>query len=48
VPDSWLVDEPAFDNPTAYRQAYIDYLQHRLRVRAAFVQEAVRAHTAHV
>jgi len=48
VPDSWLVDEPAFDSPAAYRQAYIDYLQHRLRVRAAFVQEAVRAHTAHV
>ncbi|MDX3934313.1 HipA family kinase [Stenotrophomonas sp.] len=48
VPDSWLVDEPAFDSPTAYRQAYIDYLQHRLRVRAAFVQEAVRAHTAHL
>jgi hypothetical protein len=48
VPDSWLVDEPAFDNPAAYRQAYIDYLKCRLLARAAFVQEAVRAHAAHV
>ena len=48
VPDSWLVDEPAFDTPTAYRQAYIDYLKRRLQVRAVFVQEAVRAHAAYV
>ena len=48
VPDSWLVDEPAFDSPEAYRQGYIDYLKCRLQARAAFVQEAVRAHAAHV
>lgn len=48
VPDSWLVDEPFFDSPAAYRQGYIDYLKRRLRARAAFVQEAVRAHAAHV
>jgi len=48
VPDSWLVDEPAFDSPAAYRQAYVDYLKCRLQARAAFVQEAVRAHAAHV
>lgn len=48
VPDSWLVDEPFFDGPEAYRQGYIDYLKRRLRARAAFVQEAVRAHAAHV
>jgi hypothetical protein len=48
VPDRWLVDEPAFDSPAAYRQGYIDYLKCRLQARAAFVQEALRAHTAHV
>ena len=48
VPDSWLVDEPFFDSPAAYRQGYIDYLKRRLRARAAFVQEAIRAHAAHV
>jgi len=48
VPDGWLVDEPAFDSPAQYRQAYIDYLKRRLQVRAVFVQEAVRAHAAHV
>uniref|UniRef100_A0A914YI33 Uncharacterized protein n=1 Tax=Panagrolaimus superbus TaxID=310955 RepID=A0A914YI33_9BILA len=48
VPDSWLVNEPAFDSPQAYRQGYIDYLKHRLKVRAVFVQEAIRAHAAHV
>lgn len=48
VPDAWLVDEPLFDSPVAYRQAYIDYLKCRLRTRAAFVQEAARAHAAHV
>jgi hypothetical protein len=48
VPDAWLVGEPAFATPAAYRQAYVDYFIHRLRVRAAFVQEAVRAHAAYV
>lgn len=48
VPDDWLVDEPAFDSPAAYRQAYVEYLTHRLQVRAVFVQEAARAHAAHV
>lgn len=48
VPDAWLVGEPGFETPAAYRQAYIDYFIHRLRVRAAFVQEAVRAHAAYV
>ncbi len=48
VPDAWLVNEPAFPTPAMYRQAYVDYFNHRLRVRAAFVQEAIRAHAAHV
>lgn len=48
VPDAWLIGEPAFDTPEAYRQAYIDYLKRRLQVRGVFVQEAVRAHAAHV
>ena len=48
VPDSWLLGEPAFDTPEAYRQAYVTYLKRRLRIRDVFVQEAVRAHAAHV
>lgn len=48
IPESWLQGEPAFDTPMQYRQAYADYLKQRMRGRAAFVQEAIRAHAAHV
>jgi len=48
IPDSWLQGEPAFADSHAYRQAYADYLKRRLQLRAAFVQEAIRAHAAHV
>jgi hypothetical protein len=48
VPESWLRGEPAFADVTAHRHAYIDYLKRRRDARAAFVQEAIGAHAAHV
>jgi hypothetical protein len=48
VPESWLQGEPAFADVTAHRRAYIDYLKRRRDARAAFVQEAIGAHAAHV
>ncbi len=48
VPDGWLLGEPAFETPAAARQAYVDYFTQRLRLRMAFVEEAVRAHAAYV
>jgi hypothetical protein len=48
IPDSWLQNEPAFTDSDAYRNAYSSYLKQRLQLRDAFVQEAIRAHTAHL
>ena len=48
IPDSWLQSEPAFADATAYRSAYASYLRRRLQLRGAFVQEAIRAHAAHL
>jgi hypothetical protein len=43
LPDAWLGEDPP-----ALRAAYIDYFQRRLASPRAFVQEAIRAHAAHV
>lgn len=43
LPDAWLGEEPA-----ATRAAYVDYFQRRLASPRAFVEEAARAHAAHV
>ncbi|MGE8288618.1 MAG: HipA family kinase [Stenotrophomonas sp.] len=48
IPDAWLQGEPAFADAASYRKAYADYLKRRLQLRNAFVQEAIRAHAAHV
>ncbi|WP_313250979.1 HipA family kinase [Stenotrophomonas sp.] len=48
IPDVWLQGEPAFADAASYRKAYADYLKRRLQLRDAFVQEAIRAHAAHV
>lgn len=48
IPDSWLQNELAFADATAYRSAYASYLKRRLQLREAFVQEAIRAHAAHL
>lgn len=43
VPDAWLDHPDAFAGAQAQRAAYVDWLLARLRQRAAFEQEAVRA-----
>ena len=48
VPDSWLAGEPAFADVAQHRRAYVDYFCRRLAQRAAFVEEAIRAHSSHV
>lgn len=48
VPDRWLTDEPLFSGPAAQRRAYADYFVRRLQAPRAFVEEAVRAHAAHL
>ncbi|MNV39077.1 hypothetical protein D3C71_1306430 [compost metagenome] len=48
IPESWLQNEPAFADADAYRLAYSSYLKRRLQLREAFVQEAIRAHAAHL
>ncbi len=48
VPDGWLVDTPLFSGPAAQRRAYVDYFVCRLQAPRAFLEEALRAHAAHV
>ena len=48
VPDAWLTDQPTFSGPAAQRRAYVDYFVRRLQAPRAFVEEAARAHAAHV
>ncbi|MET0333357.1 MAG: HipA family kinase [Rhizobacter sp.] len=49
VPDTWLDhDSSLFSGPAAQRRAYVDYFMHRLQAPRAFVEEAARAHAAHV
>ncbi len=48
IPDSWLEDEPSFASKAAHRDAYLQYLTHRLAAPRAFFEEARRARSAHV
>ena len=43
VPDDWLLGGDAFGSPQHQRDAYTSYLQQRLALPHAFVQEAIRA-----
>ena len=43
LPDDWLPPEQKFDSSRALRQAYVDYLVHRMEVSQIFVEEAIRA-----
>lgn len=43
VPDAWLQGADAFGTPARQRAAYLDYLQLRLALPHAFVEEAERA-----
>jgi hypothetical protein len=48
IPESWLAGEPAFADPGAHRAAYLAVLSSRLQAPRAFVEEALRARSAHV
>ncbi len=48
IPDEWLPDDPGFDGKDAQREAYLDYFIARLRSSEIFVEEAIRARTAHL
>lgn len=55
IPDDWLPDDPVFvgdgddsDAKERQRAAYAAFLSRRLEPPRAFVEEAVRAHAAHV
>jgi hypothetical protein len=48
IPESWLAGEPAFADSAAHRAAYVEVLSSRLQSPRAFVEEALRARSAHV
>lgn len=48
IPGSWLPDDQGFASQTAQREAYLNYFRVRMQSSAMFVQEAIRARTAHV
>lgn len=48
VPDAWLGGEPSFASLDEHRAAYVAVLSRRLQSPRAFVQEALRARSAHV
>ena len=47
IPDAWLEGDTAFP-PAAQRAAYREYFCRRLDAPRSFVEEAVRARSAHV
>ena len=48
VPETWLLADPAFEDATAHRRVYIDYLLRRLDAPRTFLEEALRARAASV
>lgn len=48
IPESWLGGEPAFSSLAEHRAAYVEVLTRRLQSPRAFVEEALRARSAHV
>lgn len=43
VPESWLTDEPGFSDAGEHRRAYADYLNRRVALPRAFLEEAIHA-----
>lgn len=43
IPDSWLMQDATFNQAAEYRHAYREYLQKRLTMPQAFIEEAIRA-----
>jgi hypothetical protein len=48
VPEAWLLPDPVFPDTASQRRAYVDHLVQRLAQRHVFVEEALRARTAHL
>ena len=48
VPETWLAGEPAFASIAEHRAAYVAVLASRLQSPRAFVEEALRARSAHL
>jgi len=48
IPDGWLQDEAGFAAQGAQRRAYLDFFVQRAQSSAVFVQEAIRARSAHL
>ena len=48
IPDPWLDHDTDFANPAEQREAYVEYLLHRLEAAPIFVEEAVNAHAQSV
>jgi HipA-like kinase len=48
IPDAWLIGESAFDGGGQHRAAYTEYLVRRLEPPHVFIEEAIRARSAHV
>lgn len=47
IPEAWLVESP-FSEKTQHRDAYIEYLLHRLEPPHIFLEEAIRARSVYV
>jgi hypothetical protein len=43
IPEDWLVRESPFTEVKQHREAYVQYLSHRLKLPHLFVEEAIRA-----
>jgi hypothetical protein len=48
IPDSWLPEDQGFAGKNGQREAYLNYFTARVQSSAIFVQEAIRARSAHV
>jgi hypothetical protein len=48
IPDAWLPDDTGFDGKERQREAYKNFFFERLQSSAVFVEEALRARTAHL
>jgi hypothetical protein len=48
IPDSWLAEDAGFAGKGAQREAYLNFFESRLNHSGVFVQEAIRARSAHL
>lgn len=48
IPDSWIPEDPGFASKSAQREMYLSHFLHRLRSSSVFVEEAIRARSAHL